>query len=1229
MLSLQERYKNIKLREANTHALHIEDSLLLGQDYIKRMLGFFNHALEIVEGTADSSQPRPTVKWDGAPAITMWTRTADLNAPGISTKSLFNVNPKVYYSNEDINNDSRAEGLKEKMKAALKLAQEEIIPPGEIWQGDMLWTHGDYKTFEAEGVKYVYVQPNTLAYAAPADTNLAARIATTEIGIVFHTRYRGSLKSPQQSNDVRIDELQNVPDWAFVIDARLPDLSGKVTLDKNASEGLFNGIEELKNICNRLINHDEYENLVSNEEFIQFYMMTLQNHKVDKGEEIETSTFIEELHDWITKKMHKAYSGLDKLKTVKGRDNKRDSISSTSKELHFIVENNKDLIQEIARGLQFATHIKGILIDQFNKSQEWITRVNTRSGGMKVTNGEGFVISDNDGKFVKMVDRSAFSYFNRSPDVVKGFERITESEEIEEIILTFETEEEAELALEEIEDDLIENDQLIEKLLEQEKYVGPREREEGMRGTSGTGIEPYTNLDSAKRALKNIKDKYTDNSMEAKLRTKSDGTYTIIIKSIVKNGKVKSKVEKVLTQSLNTKEKIKSKPAKISKKELDPRSAPVSIINIPKNEFLENLGNNLLSDLCKKLNKEFSHLLFWNKTSSQTKTGYETKISVHPLNRASRPKNEELKPFLLKYSNFQKDIDGEKIAIFNDGSLAIRGTGSAPPKELIPAFIKAGKTKQSLARLELGEQKFEKSDITVLQEYFLGKIIKQGVKIALNDSYISEKGDITDEQKCIEEFNKILDRDNPKKIEMNNKYPVNVGRISSFIDSWIESFDSIDDNRKIFNSLTTLYKDGALKLEDYFLIHPSYIDGITYNQLEKSFSREDIDKLKNVLEKVTLITSNNKRIDRDSILPADIFFVAKDHIGEVIEFGKSVKSGTSAEKYIQNSNNLFLNKKYIPISLKKNDYNTYDISIIKGNFYIAGDNKNKQYFNTDDLKKFVYFEIGLKSTFIENYSISDQPSGAILTLRTSDDGYISTHLKSMNLLFKRKSEDEAQQMEAMPGTDSLTGAKIGRFSNGLKDELSSINKLKDFYSILYTNNLLGSRSKNDFENYNLFNFSENDNLLITEIAEKLEDKDISNREILDEYGEDLIKFQNIFKNSSYTGTSPNEKIKNYAKLLQRLGENTFYKIYYLNKLNEIQTARGSKSSLFRDELINFLSNLKNKFEGTQLAKPKNVKQNLIFNLTCLLSRAAKYPLSVVDEKGSNLITKIADHIKIS
>jgi hypothetical protein len=59
------------------------------------------------------------------------------------------------------------------------------FPKGQIWQGDLLWTKGDAKKQEG----FVYVKPNTLAYAAPVGSELANSMLNDEIGVAFHTRY--------------------------------------------------------------------------------------------------------------------------------------------------------------------------------------------------------------------------------------------------------------------------------------------------------------------------------------------------------------------------------------------------------------------------------------------------------------------------------------------------------------------------------------------------------------------------------------------------------------------------------------------------------------------------------------------------------------------------------------------------------------------------------------------------------------------------------------------------------------------------------------------------------------------------------------------------------------------------------------------------------------------------------------------------------------------------------
>ena len=412
-----------KLLNEDTHSLHMEDSILKGKAYISRMLGFYNQVFDTLTGSIDKEKPGITVKIDGAPAITMYTKFPSLKGPGVSTKSIFNATPKVYTTDEEIEADDRSPELKAKLKAALKLAKAKIIPAGEIWQGDLLFTKGDIKNYtDDNGQKYIYFKPNTLVYALPVGSDGAKKALASDIGIVFHTRYKGSsVQTVKQSNDASTDELNGIPEWAFVLDARLPNLSGVQTLSDQEANDIEDSLYDLHSLCSEIVNDADYDLLVNNTDFINFYVMTLQNNKVDKSELIDPETFVDELHKWVTGKMRKEYQGLEKLKTKAGRDKKRISLDDKSKDLHTIIETNEPLLHKIAEALYIAADVKNQFITKLNSVNKWINKVET-TFGMKDTNGEGFMVSDVDGNFVKLVDRSAFSYFNRSPDVIKGFD---------------------------------------------------------------------------------------------------------------------------------------------------------------------------------------------------------------------------------------------------------------------------------------------------------------------------------------------------------------------------------------------------------------------------------------------------------------------------------------------------------------------------------------------------------------------------------------------------------------------------------------------------------------------------------------------------------------------------------------------------------------------------------------------------------------------------------------
>ena len=175
--------------DRNTHLEHLEDDILNnGLAGAKNALWFLGSLMTMLQSNTRSSM-NVTVKWDGKPAI--WAGTNPDNGKFfVGTKSIFNKEPKINYTNADIDaNHGHAKGLVEKLKMALKYFPALGIPG--IWQGDLLYTAGDLKGATLNGEKMLIFTPNTITYAIPLNSILAGRIRASKIGVVRHTTYTG------------------------------------------------------------------------------------------------------------------------------------------------------------------------------------------------------------------------------------------------------------------------------------------------------------------------------------------------------------------------------------------------------------------------------------------------------------------------------------------------------------------------------------------------------------------------------------------------------------------------------------------------------------------------------------------------------------------------------------------------------------------------------------------------------------------------------------------------------------------------------------------------------------------------------------------------------------------------------------------------------------------------------------------------------------------------------
>lgn len=133
-----------------------------------------------------NSKLHASTKYDGAPSI-VFGQHPQTGQFFVASKSAFNKNPKINYTDEDIEkNHGHAPGLVTKLKEALKHLPGVMPKSGGVYQGDLMHTTGDAVT---KGGK-TSVTPNTLTYSAPSNSP-EGRNLKKALGVVVHTKYAG------------------------------------------------------------------------------------------------------------------------------------------------------------------------------------------------------------------------------------------------------------------------------------------------------------------------------------------------------------------------------------------------------------------------------------------------------------------------------------------------------------------------------------------------------------------------------------------------------------------------------------------------------------------------------------------------------------------------------------------------------------------------------------------------------------------------------------------------------------------------------------------------------------------------------------------------------------------------------------------------------------------------------------------------------------------------------
>jgi len=399
----------------NLHLEHIEDEILnYGVDGARASINFVRSLRDMLAGASRSSI-NMTVKWDGAPAIFAGIDPSD-GKFFVAKKSVFNVSPKLYKSNADIDADTSGD-LNAKFKVALKYFPKLGIKG--VLQGDLMFTN--LETEKIDGTSYYTFQPNTIVYAVPVDSDLGKQMNKAKIGVVWHTTYTGDeLQSMQASFGANISGMTQTSD-IWMDDATYKDVAGKATMTQTETDAvtasLSNAGKTFRKVDSGLLKKflSLQENTFSKGNLAGGSLKTYNNSKVRQGEKITNpSSHAAGYIKWVEDTFQKQ---IDKLKTPA----KKKELETKKKE---VVRELKKHIRNLASIIEFQNHIvdaKMGIIKKLNSVKQIGTFIRT-SNGFKVTDGEGYVAIDRTtGGAVKLVDRMEFSFNNFT--AIKAWDR--------------------------------------------------------------------------------------------------------------------------------------------------------------------------------------------------------------------------------------------------------------------------------------------------------------------------------------------------------------------------------------------------------------------------------------------------------------------------------------------------------------------------------------------------------------------------------------------------------------------------------------------------------------------------------------------------------------------------------------------------------------------------------------------------------------------------------------
>lgn len=382
----------------NKHMLHLEELVLQGA--AKEAINYLRNMGAKLTG--QSAAVDVTVKWDGAPAIFAGVDPSD-GRFFVAKKGILNKNPKVYKTPNEVDADTQGD-----LAMKLQVALEELPKLGikGVVQGDFLYTKNDLKTVDIDGNPHLTFHPNTIVYAVPRDSEAGAAILASELGVVWHTTYRGQSFERMQASfgEAIADHLEAVKSvWSV-------DAAYNGTTRFTAAEAAQFG---------SLLTKAERFNLPEavTADFPLERSAVFINTKVRAGEAVDDpAKFVSELKSYLAAYYDKE---IDSKKSEAGKA----TWSAKKASVAAYFDTHGSHVVKLFSLYNTIVEAKLVIIRKLDEAKAMGTFLLTQHG-LKTTEQEGFVAIDkSSGAAVKFVDRLQFSHANFGGSI-KGWQNV-------------------------------------------------------------------------------------------------------------------------------------------------------------------------------------------------------------------------------------------------------------------------------------------------------------------------------------------------------------------------------------------------------------------------------------------------------------------------------------------------------------------------------------------------------------------------------------------------------------------------------------------------------------------------------------------------------------------------------------------------------------------------------------------------------------------------------------